>query len=68
MSYIHQHTQDRINGMVTFYFELNKYKMSSQLVGEIIERALDDKFIEFVDATGRQKYDRIIKKEVSNEV
>ena len=64
MAYIYQHTQDRMDGLVTYNDKMmNKFKMSTRLVGELIERALDDKFIVMRDAKGRELYNRIIKKE-----
>jgi len=65
ISYIYQHTQDRLNGLATYnLYTLNKgefkFKISTQLIGRLIERALDDKVVVTRDAEGREKYDRII--------
>ena len=65
MSYIYQHTQDRINGLATFNFvtisgKEHKFKISTQLIGALVERGLDDGVVMMRDAEGREKYNRII--------
>ena len=63
MSYIYQHTQDRMNGLATFNLEDLKFKISTQLIGDLIEKELNDKVAIIRLAEGREVYDRIIEKE-----
>tara|TARA_Y100001938_G_C7968684_1_gene368208 strand:+ start:377 stop:817 length:441 start_codon:yes stop_codon:yes gene_type:complete len=65
MSYIYQHTQDRINGLATFNYVtedgvVHKFKISSQLIGELIVKAVEDGVATMRKAKGREKYDRVI--------
>ena len=68
MSYIYQHTQDRMDGLATFHFISisggeHKFKISTQLIGALIEKGIDDGVAIMRYAEGREVYDRIVEAE-----